>query len=145
MSDFQLSKWYADCITEEGDALILYSAELRWRRLPTHYTSLLTRYHGRPVRSCFSLRQQPPPLAQEGCVVWRSRTWNVEACWREPGRAVREILFDSPAGALDWHCVAPRGAAELRVGRDEFYRGWGYVEHLQLSLPPWRLPISRLR
>jgi hypothetical protein len=41
--------------------------------------------------------------------------------------------------------VAPRSAAQVRIGADEHFRGWGYVEHLRLSLPPWRLPICRLQ
>ena len=53
MPDFELSKWYADCVTEQGDALILYCAELRWRGPAIHYTSLLTHRGGRPARSRF--------------------------------------------------------------------------------------------
>jgi hypothetical protein len=145
MPDFELSKWYADCTTDQGDAVIIYSAELRWRRHAIHYTNLLIYCSGRPMRSRFSLREQPPPRAQSGSIGWSSRAWNVEGCWLEPGGAIRETLFDSPAGTLEWNCVAPRSAAHLRVGEDEHFRGWGYVEHLRLSLPPWRLPIQRLR
>jgi hypothetical protein len=145
MPDFDLSKWYADCTTEQGDAVIVYSAELRWRGPAIHYTNLLTYRRGRPARSRFSLRKQPPPQVRDGSIGWRSRAWNVEACWLEPGVAVREILFDSPAGSLEWDCVAPRAAAQVRVGADAHFRGWGYVEHLRLSLPPWRLPIRRLQ
>src|SRR5437016_3980540 len=118
MSGFELSKWYADCITEQGAALILYSAELRWRRLPIHYTSLLTRYRGRPMRSRFSLRQQPPPLAQEGCVVWRSRTWNVEACWRERAERSARFFLPRPPGpsiGTVWRRGAPPSFASVRT------------------------------
>jgi hypothetical protein len=31
MAKFMLSKWYADCANEQGDAMILCSAELNWR------------------------------------------------------------------------------------------------------------------
>src|ERR1035438_9258717 len=176
MPDFELSKWYADCTTDQGDAVIIYSAELRWRRHAIHYTNLLmycsgrpmrSRFSlsehptpqaqggsivlcqaiysadhrwrgnaihytnllmdcsGRPMRSRFSLREQPPPQAQGGSIGWRSRAWNVEGCWLEPGGAIRETLFDSPAGTLEWNCVAPRSAAHLRIGEDEHFRGWG--------------------
>ena len=145
MPDFELSKWYADCTTDQGDALILYSAELRWRGPAIHYTNLLTYSSGRPVRSRFSLRKQPPPQARDGSIGWRSRAWNVEARWLEVAGAVRETLFDSAAGSVEWNCLAPRSAAQVRIGEGEHFRGWGYVEHLRLSLPPWRLPIHRLR
>jgi hypothetical protein len=144
MPDFELSKWYADCTTEQGGAAVLYSAELRWRGPAIHYANLLTYHRDRPGRSRFSLRKQPPPQARDGNIEWRSRGWNVEACWLEPRGAVREMLFDSPAGSLEWDCVALRSTAQVRIGADEHFRGWGYVEHLRLSLPPWRLPIHRL-
>jgi len=145
MPGFELSKWYADCTTEQGDALIIYSAELRWRGPTIHYTNLLTYHRGQRAQSRFSLRKQPPPQVREGSIEWRSRAWNVEACWLELGGAIREMLFDSSTGSLAWDCVAPRAAAHLRIGVGEPFRGWGYVEHLRLSLPPWSLPISRLR
>lgn len=145
MPDFELSKWYADCVTEDGDALILYSAELRWRWPAIHYTSLLTHHGGRPARSRFSLRKQPPPEARDGGIEWKSRAWKAEGRWRDPGSAIREVLFDSPAGSLEWDCVAPRSFAQLRIAGDGEFRGWGYVERLRLSLAPWRLPIHQLR
>ena len=30
MRGFDLSKWYADCVSECGDAAIVYHADLRW-------------------------------------------------------------------------------------------------------------------
>jgi hypothetical protein len=141
---FELSKWYADAVTEQGDAMILYSAELRWRGPSIHYTSLLTRYSGCPATCRFSLRDQPLSEVREGAIEWSSPAWNAEARWRHPGSGIREVLFDSPAGSLEWECIAPRSSAEFRAAGADF-RGWGYVEHLRLSLPPWRLPIRHLR
>ncbi|HUI57109.1 MAG TPA: hypothetical protein VLY04_19170 [Bryobacteraceae bacterium] len=145
MGDFELSKWYADCVSESGDALILYSAELRWRGLAIHYANLLTHRADRPGSSRFSLRQQPPPAVRDGCIEWKSRAWHAEGIWNEAGIGLRETLFDSPAGRLEWECLVPRAAALLRVRGEQPLRGWGYVEHLRLSLPPWRLPMRQLR
>jgi hypothetical protein len=145
MPDFELSKWYADCVTEQGDALILYCAELRWRGPAIHYTSLLTHCGGRPARSRFSLRKQPPPEVRDGSIEWKSRAWKAEGCWSERSSGIREVLFSSPAGSLEWDCVAPRASSQVRIAGDEQFRGWGYVEHLRLSLAPWRLPIQQLR
>ena len=61
MPAFELSKWYADCVTEEGDTLIIYHAQLRWRTPTIHYSSLLMQEAGRPAHSQFSLREQPAP------------------------------------------------------------------------------------
>jgi len=145
MGDFELSKWYADCVTETGDARILYSAELRWHGFAIHYANLLTHRAGRPISSRFSLRRQPPPAVRDGLIEWKSRAWHAEGAWSEAGIGLREMLFDSPAGRLEWDCLAPRATAELRVRREQPFRGWGYVERLRLSLPPWCLPIRELR
>ena len=40
--------------------------------------------------------------------------------------------------------LAPRASAEFQIGAERF-SGRGYVEHLQLTVPPWRLPIRELR
>jgi hypothetical protein len=141
---FELSKWYADCLTEDGDALIIYHAQLRWRTPPIHYSNLLIHEPGRPARSQFSLRKQPAPIQKEG-IEWKSPVWSAEGRWRETGHPLREILFDSAAGSVEWNCVAPRCSAEVRIGEGRAYRGEGYVEHLRLTIPPWRLPIRQLR
>ena len=143
MAAFELSKWYADCATEEGDAAILYCAELRSRRLAIPYASLLTHRRGRPSRALYSLRKQPLYLGDTE-IRWESRVWSAAGCWHAAAGAIREVLFDSPAGTLEWHCLAPRAAAEIRLEGGELFRGWGYVEHLRLTVPPWRLPITRL-
>src|SRR5208337_33524 len=57
----------------------------------------------------------------------------------------RELLFESGSGSLDWNCTAPRAAAMVRIGSEPAIQGWGYAEHLRLTLAPWRLPIRRLR
>jgi hypothetical protein len=144
MKEFMLSKWYADCTGEEGDALILYSAELDWRGLAIHYTSLLTQRSGSPPHGRFSLRKRPAPEARENGIEWKSRAWKTEGYWSEPAAGIQEVLFDSPAGSLEWNCIAPRASARLRIDGDEIQE-WGYVEYLQLSVAPWCLPIRKLR
>lgn len=144
ISAFELSKWYADCVTEDGDALIIYHARLRWRTPAIHYSSLLIREAGQPLRSQFSLRKQQAPI-DKGDIEWSSPIWNAQGRWRMTGPPAREILFESAGGCLEWNCVAPRSSAEVRIGEEMLCRGYGYVEHLRLTIPPWRLPIRELR
>jgi hypothetical protein len=76
---------------------------------------------------------------------WNSTDWNAEGCWRELGASHREVLFKSDSGSLDWHCIAPRAAAKVQIGKEPAIEGWGYAEHLHLTVAPWQLPIRRLR
>jgi len=140
-----LSKWYADCITETGDALILYSAELHWRSHAIHYTSLLTHHPGAPALNRVSLRRHASPEIHDAVIQWQSRPWKTQAEWRDLGDPIHQTLLDTAEGSLNWHCLAPRSCAEFRLPGTNPIRGWGYVEHLQLSVAPWRLPIQQLR
>ncbi len=140
MPGFQLSKWYADCTSEEGDAVIVYHAELRWRRLAIHYASVLFHRDGQPAESQFSLHKHAPPQLKDGAIEWPGT-----GCWRDIGTGVRELLYESAAGSVEWNCVAPRAAASVQVEGVLPVRGWGYAEHLQVSIAPWKMPIRQLR
>ncbi|MBI5281619.1 MAG: hypothetical protein HY858_08065 [Candidatus Solibacter usitatus] len=143
-SSFELSKWYADCVTGAGGAVIVYHAQLHWRIPTIHYANLLIHEPGGPVRGRYSLRRQPAPV-HAGNIEWNSPVWRAVGVWSETGAAVREVLFESEAGCLEWNCVAPRSLAEVRIGDGKPFRGFGYAERLRLTIPPWRLPIRLLR
>lgn len=154
MRGFELSKWYADCISDDGTAVILYHARLRWRSVNLHYSSLLT--HGTDAtpgtpgtngtsQTRFSLRRCDAPEVTNDKILWQAESLGASGQWSCLGESQRNLLFDSDAGSLDWKCVAPRAGAEVRLGEGATLRGWGYVEHLTLTLPPWQLPIKRLR
>ncbi len=149
MSGFELSKWYADCTSEDGEAAIVYHAELRWRSVAIHYRSLLTKRAGCATQAVYSLRKRPGPQVQGDKIVWEASDWEAAGSWRALGSSYRKVLFESEGGSLDWQCVAPRAEAAIEIGSGAKSRGWriegwGYVEHLRLTLAPWKLPIRRL-
>jgi len=145
MPAFELSKWYADCASDQGDAAIVYHAELRWRALRIHYASLLTRRAGEEARAVYTLRKQQEPAIRDDEIAWESPAWNASGRWTKLGSSQRNLLFSSEAGSLEWTCIAPRATARLTIGAESAIEGWGYVEHLRLTVAPWRLPIRRLR
>ena len=145
MSSFELSKWYADCANERGDAAILYHAQLRLGGVPVHYQSLLLKDHGCAARALYSLRSHPAPAVEAGRIEWQSPQWRARGSWGDLGAGHREQLFESDDGSLEWECLAPRAAASMAIGYGDRREGWGYAEHLRLTVPPWRLPIRRLR
>ena len=49
-----------DCVAENGDAAVVYVADLRWNKLSIHYESLLTIIDGR-VHCVSSLRKEYSP------------------------------------------------------------------------------------
>jgi hypothetical protein len=145
MSVFELSKWYADCVTDKGDAAILYHAELRLGVLPIHYESLLLKRWDSPARALYSLGRHSSPALEGASIKWNSQSWNTRANWVDLGEAHHEVLFESDSGSLQWNCIAPRATASVQMDSGDSLNGWGYAEYLKLSVAPWRLPIRRLR
>jgi hypothetical protein len=56
----------------------------------------------------------------------------------------RETLLASPSGQVAFDCVVPDGAVTVTRG-NRVLEGRGYAERLELTIPPWSLPIDTLR
>ena len=125
MPAFELSKWYADCVTAEGDAAIVYHAELRWLAITVHYSSLLIHGAGSPTRVLYSLRKRPAPVLQGDQISWQSPDWLVAGTWQDLGPSYSNLLFQSESGSLEWNCIAPRASAVIRVGSEPTLRSLG--------------------
>lgn len=139
MPTFELSKWYLDCVTDSGDASIVYVGDLRWGLVHLHYASLL-RSIGNDVTQQNSLRRPSMPELKGSSISWSSAVLGFAAMWQADSTEIRETVFKNEEGSVEWHCVMPR--AQVRAGSDS---GLGYVEHLTMTIAPWKIPIQRLR
>lgn len=129
---FHLSKWYLDCVTDEGEVFLAYHAELRWRSLKLDYASVL----GGPS----TLLRCPAPATSAGRIEWSAPALKVEGVWRATAAPeTREVL-----AGITWSCQAPRASVEVTSSGRKL-RGLGYVELLSVSVPPWRLGPAELR
>jgi len=144
-SPFLLSKWYLDGVSDEGDVFIGYAATLRWRALVIHYSSILQRQHNETTRVSTSLQKWSAPAVEGTSVHWSSRPLGVDGIWNAAAQPIELTLFESDAGSIEWRCVQPRARCQISFGADHRLSGLGYVEHLTMSIPPWRLPIDELR
>jgi len=131
---FHLSKWYLDCVAEDGRVFVAYSARLRWRGLTLDYTSVLG--------AASSLKPCQTPECTGDRIEWRAPEVGVEGTWQALEAPVSETLYDAD-GTVEWNCCQPRGRAQVHIG-SECLRGLGYVERLTMTVPPWRLPIDEL-
>ncbi|HET6176355.1 MAG TPA: hypothetical protein VFE61_05440 [Candidatus Sulfotelmatobacter sp.] len=139
MPAFKLSKWYLDCLTDSGDASIIYAGTVDWGFIHLSYSSLLEST-GNQVREQRSLREYSQPQFKDSSLSWSSQALDVDAVWHSNSVALRETIFQNEHGSVEWHCLMPRAHAKVR---DRC--GLGYVEHLAMSIPPWRIPIQHLR
>jgi len=145
MGAFRLSKWYMDCVAEDGEVVIAYAARLTWHAFTLHYASILTRKTADgEARTQTSVRATDEPTIADGALAWKSGPLDFSGRWSELGDAIERKIFESRDGDVTWRCVSPRARAEITIG-DRVVRGRGYVEHLELTIEPWIMPIDELR
>jgi hypothetical protein len=142
---FSLRKWYLDCVAENGDTLIGYSAALRWNLLNLHYSSTIRIDGDSPVRTRTSLERNHSPQPADNKIIWSSPALKLEGIWTALEKSTEKLLYESDEGKVIWSCLQPRSEAIIRIGEKDQLMGLGYVEFLDLTIKPWHLPISELR
>jgi hypothetical protein len=141
---FFLSKWYFDCVSDDGEAFIGYAAELRWRTLTIDYSSTLHYRRNQKVRTATSLRKIAPPRVQDSYVHWDSSHLGVIGKWTPFTQPIDRILVESETGYIEWNCLQSNATAEISVENNRI-EGNGYVDHVMMTIPPWQLPFDQLR
>lgn len=138
---FAFTKWYLDCLDEEGRLLILYWATLEWRRLKLTWHSVARCEPGAQVQTRSSVRPCAAPVQSPGVVRWKSEVLDceVELVGGGSGIATQQL-----ADGVAWTAVAPGSHARVRLGDTEFH-GTGYAEHFTLRVAPWTLGLHQLR
>jgi hypothetical protein len=142
-SGFQLTKWYFDCVSDLGDALIVYCAHLGWRGLGLYYSSTLLSMQDK-VTSRSSLRRFAAPIEANQSTELKLRPIGVCGTWRPLQPQVRQTILEGPQGSIEWRCMLPKAQVNATV-LDHPLAGLGYAECLTLTIPPWDLPLSRLQ
>jgi len=139
MAAFHLSKWYLDCVTDSGDTTIVYTGTVSWGPSRVHYSSLLRSTAG-SVSSTHSLRAHAEPIIGQCSLRWQSKPLKIDGEWKADSMEIRDTIFASDAGSVEWHCLMPRAQVHIHDGC-----GLGYTEHISMSIAPWKLPIRTLR
>ncbi len=141
---FTLAKWYLDLVTEDGSAVIGYSARLDAGPVRAAYSSVLLSAAGTSAIEASAFGDAEPPSEEDALVTWRHPALDVHGQWHRLAAPITRQLLHMPDGELQWNCVMPRASAQVDLAGTR-HVGVGYVEHLTLSLPPWKLPFNILR
>ena len=136
---FSLVKWYGDCVTPDGRALIGYWAELQWRGMRIRYASSLDARPEHPVQVRTTIRAGAPPALEADHYRWSEPLVRVNARWKPLAPRYTETLFKSQEGEVRWSCLAPAAEAEMSS-----LSGAGYLERVEMTVPPWSLPLDTL-
>jgi hypothetical protein len=144
-ASFAFTKWYVDCVADDGRVAIGYWASLSWRRLSLIWQSLTLHETGRPLLEHSAIGSSGPPVNDHGRIRWCSPQLGaaVTAEARHPSFVLR--LFEKDSRYVDWYCETPLAHVTIDVAGQPRLHGHGYVEHVTLTIPPWRLPIDELR
>ncbi|HQR07191.1 MAG TPA: hypothetical protein PLN21_10235 [Gemmatales bacterium] len=141
-SPFRLDKWYFDFVTEDGRVFIGYTAHVRWWMLTLNYYGYLYLDECHRVHHVNHFSKAPSSKMKAGELGWQVP--GIDGVWHQLQPSVRETLLDNQQGIIDWQGVMPMARAEAQFQELESLAGLGYVEHISMTIPPWRLPITRL-
>lgn len=132
-----------DCVSEKGEVFIGYSAKLDWKFLGLTYASFLE-FDGKRSKTHTSLLKERTPEYSDDCVVWESKNLSCSGNWQNIGAKLPALkLFEDSTGSVIWNARFPLSDVQVnRLGSK--LMGLGYVEKLDLTIPPWRLPIEEL-
>jgi hypothetical protein len=139
---FSLAKWYLDCVTDAGEAVIVYATELGWHGARLHLTSVLRGAEG-DVRTQTSMAQCRITQAH-GRISAEAQKEGVAGVWLADGVGCERTIYETEVGRVQWKCLQPKSKVHLRVD-DCVKMGLGYAECLILTVPPWKLPLNELR
>ncbi|HET7217546.1 MAG TPA: hypothetical protein VFJ02_05840 [Vicinamibacterales bacterium] len=144
-ASFALTKWYLDCVADDGRVAICYWASLSWRRLSLVWQGLTVYESGCPPVEQSAIGGSGPPTNDEGRISWQSPKLGatVMAEGRQPAFGLR--LFEEHSQYVDWRCEAPVAHVTIDAAGQAPIHGLGYVEQLTLTIPPWRLPLDEIR
>jgi hypothetical protein len=142
---FSLTKWYLDCVTENGDAIMCYVASLRWKMLSWKYSSILVRRLSGLVGTKATLHRGTFPKLEADGVRWECHHPAIKGTWKGLEPSFQHKIFASSKTPLSWRCVQPRAEVEIDAGTFGRFSGYGYVDFLEMTAKPWQLPLEELR
>jgi hypothetical protein len=64
--------------------------------------------------------------------------------WQRLAAAEKRVLHESTSGIVEWDCQQPSSRVQLASKSGATYYGLGYVESLNLTIPPWQLGLQTL-
>ena len=144
---FHLRKWYLDMVTDKGVAFVGYAGHLAWLGcgIPLcgvqHMSMLIStpeKTQERPAGALLVWPQQDRDILH-----WTAP--HLVGTWRRQADAISAVLLDSAAGQIRWTCHMPIARAKVQLDDGVCLEGMGYVEELEMTVKPWKLPFDTLR
>ncbi len=136
-------KWYWDCVTDAGEAAIVYCADLHWRGMHARLGSVLESGPEEDACTRTSLGRYKIERSSDEIALDYPRL-KVAGSWRALCSPFQRTVYEEAGGSIVWNCLQPGSRVKMRSGEREF-EGLGYAECLTVTVAPWRLPLRQLR
>jgi hypothetical protein len=141
MQNFYLKKWYMDAADKKGNVYIGYHAQLKWKFLNLHYYSHLFRSaNGKATTNSGFIRKNQPAIRGK-MLSWNTKGFSGK--WASQAKPVEEIILSNGKGSILWKCLQPKAGVEIESDELSF-RGLGYTECIEITLPVWEVPVKAL-
>jgi hypothetical protein len=85
------------------------------------------------------------PVEEGATIQWQTKSLRITGVWEGLDPPFEATIYDSSEGSVNWRCLHPRARATIQLGRGRVLEGFGYVERLEMTLAPWKLPLQELR
>jgi hypothetical protein len=145
LAGFRLRKWYLDAVSVDGEVFVGYQARLEFGQLSVQHASFLLSPQRGSGRAASTWTRAPSPERDSSGICWSVPRLGVRGTWTARGAAISRKLFHSNEGMVDWNCLLPTAHVCLDFSDGRRLEGQGYAEVLEMTIPPWRLPIQELR
>jgi hypothetical protein len=139
-SPFHLSKWYLDCVAENGDGAVIYVADLQWKSWHIRYASAMS-FLGDKVTTRSSIRKCALPESKDDQISLKLPHLELEGRWNRRAAPVDRTVFTRGKQGIVWRCLQPASDVNLVLKSAEI-TGLGYAELLEMSIAPWKLPLD---
>ena len=118
-SNFNLSKWFLDCVTEEGEAVIIYYAELCWNKIVIPYNSMLICSSDGSTSFKSRFTRKTIPLESEKMISLTDNVFGIDGKWIKDHTALKAKIYDSYEGSLNWQCLQPRSNVKINISNNQ--------------------------
>jgi hypothetical protein len=131
-----------DLADSSGNALICYSASLKLASINLNYNGYTFRSSDSAVvTKRNSFKSTSAVQCAESSIEWAFQ--NNSSKWEKIDHAIEETLLSNEDGEIRWTCEFPKATGKARLNANAI-EGYGYVEKIVITIPPWRIPIKEL-
>ena len=133
-----------DCIDEMGNLFMGYSGSFDLKLIQASYSSTLTCNSQGEIKTASTLGKLSNPIRSGETLHWSHKKLNTTGHWVSIDDTIRHNIFSNKSGSIVWTCEQPRAVAKVETDNISLSNAIGYTEIIDLTILPWRLPISKL-